>query len=367
MRSSLLNFQQHTCWLAICVINVQTPLGNPAIPCNACKELKKRIRRMQRQNSELTERLCELEKDHQQLQEAKIKVEGQLEILHDQLGQEESERKCLRQIVPHLQEAIISIETNCRRESPAGTSGAQQTLRRISDLIHNQGKGEKLPIVVKRGHHLIRSSDTSKRDSTLSTYSDTSSVTESSLADEDRATDVIERNQPSTDFNRSAVIISDLHKSVTQNQMKSEPDVMNMNQNEPIAQTALEVAGIKESSSTVFTDRIQKMESSTESREGHTRSEYFPVNNRTRTMPTKSYLSSRTKLRHSSESRVQMRQHQSQSSRPDTYQQRPLQAMNNTLRTHTEDHNSQLFADELSVVLSKRREKIDSESSVKSI
>ena len=72
------------------------------------------------------------------LLEAKIKVEGQLEILQHQLQQEEAEKQNLRRVVPHLQEAITLIETTCRAASPEGASRAQQTLKQISDQLHEQ-------------------------------------------------------------------------------------------------------------------------------------------------------------------------------------------------------------------------------------
>ena len=70
--------------------NLQTPQGNIAVSCTVCKELKKRNRKLHKQNSDLKDHLSELEKDYQRLQEAKIKVEGQLDILQDQLQQDET-------------------------------------------------------------------------------------------------------------------------------------------------------------------------------------------------------------------------------------------------------------------------------------
>ena len=320
---------------------------------------------MYKHNSELKDQLSELEKDYQQLQEAKIKVEGQLDILQDQLQQEEAEKQGLKQVVPHLQQAIILIETSCRPESAIGTSGAQRTLNRISDLIHEQGKHDKFPTVIKRRHLRIHPSDISKRDSALSTFSDTSSVTESSLADEDRnSADVIsflERNRISGDFSKP--IVSDLHRSMTQNQIKSKPNVMNVNPSEPSGQT--EATAIQESSSTVVlrvpNQQRNPLEFTTETHDGHTCSE-SSTNDRIATAPTKSYLNVHTRPRHNSEPDVPVKQHQSQSFQHDRrvkHQPRD-QAQNNS---HAQGkHQSQEGADELLLIFSKIREKLDSES-----
>ena len=339
------------------------PQGNMATPCTLCKELKKRIRKMQKHNSELKDQLTESEKDYQQLQVAKIKIEGQLDILQDQLLQEEAKKRHLKQIVPHLQEAIILIEANCRAESPMGTSGAQRTLSRISELIHEQGNNEK---VVKIRHHLAHPSDASKRDSALSTFSDISSVTES--ADEDRYSDSTsypERNRFGTDLNKP--IISDLHRYVTQNQIKSKSSMTNINQNEPLEQT--EAASTQNLSSTVFIVQNQQsnaMESTKETHEEHTCSESSPMNGRVPNTPdpVKSDLNIQMRLP-SSESGLSIKQNKSQGFRCDRkiIRQRRAQAQSN-LRTALREHHSLEEPDELSVILSKRREKIDSENTL---
>ena len=317
---------------------------------------------MHKQNSELKDQLTESEKDYQRLHEAKIKIESQLDTLQDQLQQEEDEKQRLKQIVPHLQEAIILIEASCRTESAVGTSGAQRTLSRINDLIHEQEKHEKFPPVVKRRHHLTHPSDASKRDSTLSTFSDISSVTESSLADEDRnsdSTSYLERNRLSMDFNKP--VVSDLHRSVKQNQIKSKSSAMNINQNEALEQT--EAASIQNLSSTVVIVQNQQcnpMESTKGTHERHTLSETF-MNGQT---STKSYLNIQTRPRHRSESDVLIKkQNQSQGFHHDrrVFCHYSAQAQSNS-RAAQREHDSQEETDELSVILSKRREKIDSES-----
>ena len=318
---------------------------------------------MHKQNSELKDQLTESEKDYQRLHEAKIKIESQLDTLQDQLQQEEDEKQRLKRIVPHLQEAIILIEASCRTESAVGTSGAQRTLSRINDLIHEQEKHEKFPPVVKRRHHLTHPSDASKRDSTLSTFSDISSVTESSLADEDRnsdSTSYLERNRLSMDFNKP--VVSDLHRSVKQNQIKSKSSAMNINQNEALEQT--EAASIQNLSSTVVIVQNQQcnpMESTKETHEGHTHSETSSMIGQT---STKSYQNIQTRPRHSSESDVLIKkQNQSQGFRHDrrVFHHHSAQAQSNS-RAAQREHHSQEETDELSVILSKRREKIDSES-----
>ena len=127
------------------------------------------------------------------------------------------------------------IEASCRTELAVGTSGAQQTLSRINDLIHEQGKHEKFQSVVKRRQYL-HPVDASKRDSALSNFSDISSVTESSLADDDQYSDSAshpEKNRLSTDLNKP--VVSDLHRSMTQTHIKSKSSVY---QNQPMEVTS---------------------------------------------------------------------------------------------------------------------------------
>jgi hypothetical protein len=106
------------------------PQGSVSQPCVACKVLKK-------QNRQLKEQLIELDKDYHLLYNAKIKIETQLETLQDQLQREERERQNLSSmfIVPKLQEVITLIESRNRVTEP---SGAQQTLKRMNDLMHEQ-------------------------------------------------------------------------------------------------------------------------------------------------------------------------------------------------------------------------------------
>lgn len=291
---------------------------------------------------------------------AKIKIEGQLEILQDQLLQEEAEKQRLKRIVPHLQEAIMLIEVNCRAESPVSTSGAQRTLSRINELIHEQENNEK---VIKRRYHLAHPSDASKRDSALSTFSDISSVTES--ADEDRYSDSTsypERNRLSTDLNKP--VVSDLHRYVTQNQIKSKSSVTNINQNEPLEQT--EVASTQNLSSTVFIVQNQQSNAMESTKETHTCSESSPMNGRVSVTPdpVKSDLNIQMRLP-SSESGLSIKQTKSQGFRRDRriIRQHRAQAQSN-LRTAQREHYSLEEPDELSVILSKRREKIDSENTL---
>ena len=130
----------------------------------ACKKLKKR-------NRQLSEQLIELEKDYYNLQEAKVKVEAHLETLYDQLKQEETERKDLTRVILPLQEAITLIERHSRASE---ASGAQQTLKRINNLMCDQAK---TPTVVRTRN---------RPESMLSVLSDgdTSSIAESYTIEE---------------------------------------------------------------------------------------------------------------------------------------------------------------------------------------
>ena len=313
---------------------------------------------MHKQNSELRDQLT----DYQRLLETKFKIEGQLDILQHQLQQEEAEKQQLKRMIPHLHEAIILIEASCRTESAMGTSGAQQTLSQINDLIHEHGKHEKFLTVVKRRHHLLvpHPSDASKRDSAMSTFSDISSVTESSLADEDRYSDSTsypERNRFSTDLNKP--VISDLHRSVTQNQIKGKSSV---NQNEPLEQTD-ETLSTQNITSVFIVPNQQRnaMESSKGfPQEKHICCESSPMNGRV-LGPVKSDLNAQTRLRHSSESSLPIKSqdvlHHKRIIR------RRAQAQGN-LHGAQREHHSQEEANELSAILSKRREMIDTETTL---
>ena len=76
---------------------------------------------------------------------------------------------------------ITLIESNRRT---AGTFGAQQTLKRINNLVYEQKGCEKNSTVMKRRHIRLHPSEAS-RDSMLSMFSDTSSIAESFSVDEE--------------------------------------------------------------------------------------------------------------------------------------------------------------------------------------
>lgn len=149
--------------IVIRVSDIKFTQGNIAQSCVACKKLKKR-------NRQLTQRSIELEKDLNQLQEAKIQIETHLTTLQDQFKREELERKDLTRLVPQLQEASTLIE---RYSHVVEVSGAQQTLKRINNLMHDQTKY--LTVVRSRN----------RPESMLSILSDTSSIAESYTAEEE--------------------------------------------------------------------------------------------------------------------------------------------------------------------------------------
>ena len=308
---------------------------------------------MHKQNSELRDQLT----NYQRQLEAKIKIEGQLEILQDQLQQEEAEKQRLKRIIPHLQEAAVLIEASCRTELAVGTSGAQQTLSRINDLIHEQGKHEKFQSVVKRRHYFLTPYpvDASKRDSALSNFSDVSSVTESSLADEDQYSDSAshpDKNRLSTDLNKP--VVSDLHRSMTQTHIKSKSSVY---QNQPI-----EVTSTQNVTLSVQNQHRNVVESTKETHEERASSESPPTNGGVPKLP-KSDLNIQTRPRHSSESGVSSKQNKAQGFHHDRIvHPRRAQAAQGNIRIPQREHHSQEETDELSVILSKRREKIDSEN-----
>ena len=322
--------------------------------CTLCKELKKKIRKIHKQNSELKDQLT----DYQRKLEARIKIEGQLEILQDQLQQEEAEKQRLKRIIPHLRDAAVLIEASCRTELAVGISGAQQTLSRINDLIHEQGKHEKFQSVVNRRHYLLTPHpvDASKRDSALSNFSDVSSVTESSLADEDQYSDSAshpEKNRLSTDLNKP--VVSDLHRSMTQTHIKSKSSIY---QNQP-----MEVTSTQNVTLSVQNQHRNVVESTKETHEERTSSESPPTNGGVPKLP-KSDLNIQTRLRHSSESGVPSKQNKAQDFHHDRriVHPRRAQAAQGNICIPQREHHSQEEADELSVILSKRREKIDSEN-----
>ena len=120
---------------------------------------------LKKQNRQLKEQLTELDRENQLLYNAKIKIETQLETLQDQLQKEERDRQNLASmfIVPKLQEVITLIESHNRAVEP---SGAQQTLKRMNDLINEQTRHD-----VSR-----RKFRNSFGFSMLSLFSDTSSI-----------------------------------------------------------------------------------------------------------------------------------------------------------------------------------------------
>ena len=308
---------------------------------------------MHKQNSELKDQLT----DYQRKLEARIKIEGQLEILQDQLQHEEAEKQRLKRIIPHLQEAAVLIEASCRTELAVGTSGAQQTLSRINDLIHEQGKHEKFlnQSVVNRRPYL-HAVDASKRDSALSNFSDISSVTESSLADEDQYSDSAshpEKNRLSTELNKP--VVSDLHRSMTQTHIKSKSSVY---QNQP-----MEVTSTQNMTLSVQNQHHNVAESTEETHEERTSSESPPTNGGVPKLP-KSDLNIQTRPRHSSESGVPSKQNKARGFHHDRriVHPRRAQAAQGNIHIPQREHHSQEETNELSVILSKRREKIDSEN-----
>lgn len=140
---------------------------------------------LKKQNRQLKEQLIELDKEYQLLYNAKIKIETQLDMLQDQLQREERERQNLTStfIVPKLQEVITLIESHNRALEP---SGAQQTLKRMNGLMHEQARRD-----VPR-----RKFCNSFGYSMLSLFSDTSSVVD--MAGEE---ETARQNGPNNDTN----------------------------------------------------------------------------------------------------------------------------------------------------------------------
>ena len=352
----------------------QTPQGSSTTKsCTVCKTLKKRNRQLEKFNSELKEQLIEQDKEYRRLYEAKIKIEGQLEILNDQLNQE---KESLKQVVPQLQEAMALIERSCYRATSAiSVSGTQQTLNRITGLMQEQGKPDKRPTVLMRRHIRVYPSDSSKRDSTLSIFSDTSSVTEnSSLADEDLSRShssdsptVPERYRLSTDLPKP--VVSDLHRSLTHSQtvFKEQHNQTSLRDvGEPLEPVQV-TEGLRGSSSLAVKGEIQSQQLAQVSDQGHQHifhreAQYHHPNVRSSSSPDIDVSATRSvvpkvNVRHTrllSEPDEIAKQGRSQSFRRETkvkpYSQ--LRATGNVLTSGSE----------LSKILSKRREKVDSES-----
>ena len=291
-----------------------------------------------------------MEKDYNWLQEAKYKVEGQLEILQDQLQQEIAEKHNVKQVVPHLQEAIALIESSCRVTSAAGTSGAQQTLNRISDLMREQSK---FPTVLKRRHVRANLHDNSKRDSILSMFSDTSSVTESSLADEDaiqrQNIDCMshlptpEQNKLSAD--NSKPVVSDLHRSLAYSPTTSKSQSYKKDMTGDPAEPVQAMERIQE---------CRQMLHETLHNHKHIHSESSPVmdisipGNYTKSKPE----TIPRKTRHNSEPDASIK------GRSQSFRQEPKAKPCGQLRRRTTQ--PAVHGDELSAILSKRREKVES-------
>ena len=157
---------------------------------------------LKKQNRQLKEQLIELDKEYQLLYNAKIKIETQLDTLQDQLQREERERQNLTStfIVPKLQEVITLIESHNRALEP---SGAQQTLKRMNGLMHEQARRD-----VPR-----RKFCNSFGYSMLSLFSDTSSVVDIAGGEEtarqngaNNDTNTIPATQHGTDSDKSVSV-----------------------------------------------------------------------------------------------------------------------------------------------------------------
>ena len=173
---------------------------------------------MEKFNAELREQLVELDKDYRQLQDAKTKIEAHFETLLDQVKQQEVERQNLVSAVPKLQEAITLIE---RSNRGVETSGMQQTLKRIGNVMNEQNKRDKHPTVMRGRNIRIHPSETS-RDSILSMFSDTSSVTDSCPAEEEMSRSSSNTNDETTVTVHSSN--SDLKNKISSDTItKSEP------------------------------------------------------------------------------------------------------------------------------------------------
>ena len=329
--------------------------------CTLCKKMKKRNRYLEKQ-------LVELHKDYHRLKETKIKVEGHVEILQDQLQQELEEKDNLKHIIPHLHEAISLIDNSCRRSSSTGASGAQQTLRRISDLMKEQSGFEKNPVLKRMQAHLRDStmslifSDTSSLAETTSSLAETTSSlaeTTSSLAEILSDEEVIrshgsdnlasERHQLSAD---SKPVFSNLHKSVAHYQTSTKSTFRKNRDFEPSERVSKDAkaAGVQECGSSVHDTQNSSIISAHHGRlqkQLHNRSESSP------NMPITKHAKSHVKPRHSSES-----DSAAMIGRSKSFQHSARQIAENPL---IENANSNL-QNELSEILTKRRRKVDAEN-----
>ena len=162
--------------------------------------------KLKKRNTHLTQQLIELEKVVNQLQEAKIKIETHFVTLHDQLKREELERKDLTRLVPLLQEASTLID---RYSRVVEVSGAQQTLKHINNLMHDQTKNLTAAVRSRK-----------RPESTLSILSDGSSIAESYTAEEEvtQSTGIpsFEKNKAVSDI--AGVPVPDRHISTISTQ-----------------------------------------------------------------------------------------------------------------------------------------------------
>lgn len=159
--------QDHIIWHSITIQGSMNPE-----PCMACKKLKKENRKLEKKNCELSEQVKELGEKCEQHKEARIKIETHLETLQEQLAKQEvMERQNLTKVVPVLQEAIMLIH----KTATVDTSGTQQTLKKISDLLSKEASCEKSSRY---------SASTKNRESTISALSDCSSIAESTTVTE---------------------------------------------------------------------------------------------------------------------------------------------------------------------------------------
>jgi hypothetical protein len=154
------------------------------------------------------------------LLEAKTKIEAYFETLLDQVKQQEIERQNLMGAIPKLQETITLIERGNRGMEPVGM---QQTLKRIGNLMTEQSKRDKTPIVMRRRNIRIPPSEAS-RDSILSMFSDTSSVADSYAPEEEASRS---SGNAKADENHETSIIVQSSISQSQIQKKTSSEVIN--------------------------------------------------------------------------------------------------------------------------------------------
>ena len=178
-------------------------------------------------------------------------------------------------------------------------------------------------------------------------------MTESSFTDEDRYSDSAshpEKTKLSTDLNKP--VVSDLHISVTQSQIKNKSSV---NQNEPMEVTSTQ--NITSSQN----QYCNVVESTKGTHEKHTNSESSSTKFMVPKTPiqTKSDLDIQTRLSNSSESGVPIKVQGFLHDRK-TIHPRRVQATQCNIRALQREHHFQEEPDELSEILRRRREKIDS-------